>query len=245
MIQITSMYWLTSNWPSFTTVGSQPFRVSSRLTSLQDQRQLMESQTWYRPHGTTTHKVSFSQLCMQCLAMRLTFIYQAFPIKCVNLLPIEQHRSDSCCSTALLICLFVDGNSVFQCILCGCMWGLDRCCSSRVYLSSRVTDPLSSQIWSPSLDNRKSHPPKFLVRYPCCSLHLARWSKDEKDEGSWRTITKRTCNGNHAELVSRISRRSSRREGPKKGAPREAIGCDSEGENTYTESDGWGITGTC
>jgi len=29
-------------------------------------------------------------------------------------------------NTALLICLFVDGNSFFQCFLCGCMWGLNR-----------------------------------------------------------------------------------------------------------------------
>ncbi|KAK0498658.1 hypothetical protein EDD18DRAFT_1158598 [Armillaria luteobubalina] len=46
-------------------------------------------QTWYRPHGTATHR--------------------AFPI-----------------NTALLICLFNDGNSFFQIILCGCMWGLNR-----------------------------------------------------------------------------------------------------------------------
>jgi len=29
-------------------------------------------------------------------------------------------------NTALLICLLVDGNSFFQCFLCGCMWGLNR-----------------------------------------------------------------------------------------------------------------------
>ncbi|KIJ56603.1 hypothetical protein M422DRAFT_238225 [Sphaerobolus stellatus SS14] len=48
-----------------------------------------ESQTWYIPHGTETHR--------------------AFPI-----------------STALLICLFIDGNSIAQAILCSCMWSLDR-----------------------------------------------------------------------------------------------------------------------
>ncbi|KLO18050.1 hypothetical protein SCHPADRAFT_135198 [Schizopora paradoxa] len=53
------------------------------------QQHFMKSQTWYRAHGTQTHR--------------------AFPI-----------------NTALLICLFVDGNSVFQVILCGCMWGLNR-----------------------------------------------------------------------------------------------------------------------
>ncbi|KAK7470537.1 hypothetical protein VKT23_001962 [Stygiomarasmius scandens] len=47
------------------------------------------SQTWYRPHGTETHR--------------------AFPI-----------------NTALLICCLNDWNSVFQCILCGTMWGLNR-----------------------------------------------------------------------------------------------------------------------
>ncbi|THV08448.1 hypothetical protein K435DRAFT_11158 [Dendrothele bispora CBS 962.96] len=47
------------------------------------------SQTWYRPHGTETHR--------------------AFPI-----------------NTALLICCLNDGNSIFQCILCGTMWGLNR-----------------------------------------------------------------------------------------------------------------------
>ncbi|KAI5124945.1 hypothetical protein M0805_007372 [Coniferiporia weirii] len=53
------------------------------------QRQFMKSQTWYRPHGTPTHR--------------------AFPI-----------------DTALLICCCIDGNSIFQCILCGTMWGLNR-----------------------------------------------------------------------------------------------------------------------
>jgi len=48
-----------------------------------------ESQTWYRPHGTETHR--------------------AFPI-----------------NIALLICLLSDGNSVFQVMLCGTMWGLNR-----------------------------------------------------------------------------------------------------------------------
>ncbi|KAF5344065.1 hypothetical protein D9758_008854 [Tetrapyrgos nigripes] len=47
------------------------------------------SQTWYRPHGTETHR--------------------AFPI-----------------NIALLICCLNDGNSIFQCILCGTMWGLNR-----------------------------------------------------------------------------------------------------------------------
>jgi len=53
------------------------------------QEKFRESQTWYRPHGTETHR--------------------AFPI-----------------NTALIICLFIDGNSFFQIILCGTMWGLNR-----------------------------------------------------------------------------------------------------------------------
>ncbi|KAF9652096.1 hypothetical protein BDM02DRAFT_3161621 [Thelephora ganbajun] len=53
------------------------------------QRQFMRSQTWYRPHGTATHR--------------------AFPI-----------------DTALIICCCNDGNSFFQIILCGTMWGLNR-----------------------------------------------------------------------------------------------------------------------
>ncbi|KAJ3896072.1 hypothetical protein GG344DRAFT_37438 [Lentinula edodes] len=47
------------------------------------------SQTWYKPHGTSTHR--------------------AFPI-----------------GYALLICCLNDGNSIFQIILCGTMWGLNR-----------------------------------------------------------------------------------------------------------------------
>ncbi|KAJ3789499.1 hypothetical protein GGU10DRAFT_260500 [Lentinula aff. detonsa] len=47
------------------------------------------SQTWYKPHGTETHR--------------------AFPI-----------------GYALLICCLNDGNSIFQIILCGTMWGLNR-----------------------------------------------------------------------------------------------------------------------
>ncbi|KAI0723244.1 hypothetical protein C8Q76DRAFT_722203 [Earliella scabrosa] len=53
------------------------------------QHQFMSSQTWYRPHGTQTHR--------------------AFPI-----------------SLALWICVCNDLNSFFQCLLSGCMWGLDR-----------------------------------------------------------------------------------------------------------------------
>ncbi|KAG9039627.1 hypothetical protein FRB95_009208 [Tulasnella sp. JGI-2019a] len=29
-------------------------------------------------------------------------------------------------NTALIICLLIDGNSIFQCFLCGCMWGMNR-----------------------------------------------------------------------------------------------------------------------
>ncbi|KII95087.1 hypothetical protein PLICRDRAFT_33917 [Plicaturopsis crispa FD-325 SS-3] len=53
------------------------------------QVRFQKHQTWYRPHGTETHR--------------------AFPI-----------------NTALLVCLFNDGNSVFQIILCACMWSLNR-----------------------------------------------------------------------------------------------------------------------
>ncbi|KAL1731005.1 hypothetical protein EV714DRAFT_209540 [Schizophyllum commune] len=59
-------------------------------TDLQrQQRKFAHSQTWYRAHGTETHR--------------------AFPI-----------------NMALLICLFNDGNSIFQIFLCGTMWGLNR-----------------------------------------------------------------------------------------------------------------------
>ncbi|KAL4241910.1 hypothetical protein ABKN59_000518 [Abortiporus biennis] len=53
------------------------------------QLKFMDSQTWYRPHGTQTHR--------------------AFPI-----------------NTALWICILNDLNSFFQCLLSGCMWGLNR-----------------------------------------------------------------------------------------------------------------------
>lgn len=53
------------------------------------QLKFQQSQTWYRPHATETHR--------------------AFPI-----------------NTGLLICLLIDFNSIFQILLCGCMWGLNR-----------------------------------------------------------------------------------------------------------------------
>ncbi|KAL1675532.1 hypothetical protein EV122DRAFT_268164 [Schizophyllum commune] len=57
-------------------------------TDLQrQQRKFAHSQTWYRAHGTETHRTY---------------------------------------SMALLICLFNDGNSIFQIFLCGTMWGLNR-----------------------------------------------------------------------------------------------------------------------
>ncbi|KAG6821618.1 hypothetical protein H0H93_000127 [Arthromyces matolae] len=72
------------------------------------QRKFRYSQTWYRPHGTITHR--------------------AFPIKYVgpalgeNFSSIFLHDR----SLALIICLLNDANSCFQVILCGTMWGLDR-----------------------------------------------------------------------------------------------------------------------
>jgi hypothetical protein len=48
-----------------------------------------DSQTWYRPHATSTHR--------------------AFPM-----------------SWALWNTILMDLNSAFQCILCGCMWGLNQ-----------------------------------------------------------------------------------------------------------------------
>ncbi|KZT12507.1 uncharacterized protein LAESUDRAFT_638973 [Laetiporus sulphureus 93-53] len=53
------------------------------------QLKFMQAQTWYRPHGTQTHR--------------------AFPI-----------------DVALWICIMNDLNSVFQCLLSGCMWSMDR-----------------------------------------------------------------------------------------------------------------------
>ncbi|KAJ8086745.1 hypothetical protein PM082_005568 [Marasmius tenuissimus] len=53
------------------------------------QRKFQYSQTWYRPHGTETHR--------------------AFPIK-----------------YALIICCLNDGNSIFQAMLCACMWSMNR-----------------------------------------------------------------------------------------------------------------------
>ncbi|KAI0702885.1 golgi-body localization protein domain-containing protein [Cytidiella melzeri] len=53
------------------------------------QHKFMQSMTWYRPHGTFTHR--------------------AFPI-----------------DLALWICIMNDLNSFFQCLLSGCMWGLNR-----------------------------------------------------------------------------------------------------------------------
>jgi len=53
------------------------------------QLKFQHHQTWYRAHGTETHR--------------------AFPI-----------------GTALLICCLNDGNSIFQIMLCGTMWGLNR-----------------------------------------------------------------------------------------------------------------------
>ncbi|KAI0959490.1 hypothetical protein AcW1_004300 [Taiwanofungus camphoratus] len=68
------------------------------------QHMLMQSQTWYRPHGTQTHR--------------------AFPIH-----------------DALLICVMNDLNSFFQCILSGCMWGLNRI--QRPAWTTAVTLPMA------------------------------------------------------------------------------------------------------
>ncbi|CCM03162.1 uncharacterized protein FIBRA_05284 [Fibroporia radiculosa] len=53
------------------------------------QHMFMQAQTWYRPHGTQTHR--------------------AFPI-----------------DIAIWICVMNDLNTFFQCLLSGCMWGLNR-----------------------------------------------------------------------------------------------------------------------
>lgn len=59
-------------------------RQAAKLAQLQ--HDFAASQSWYRPHETSTHR--------------------AFPI-----------------SFALAITFFNDGNSLFQCMLCGVMWG--------------------------------------------------------------------------------------------------------------------------
>jgi len=71
--------------PNYVHVLTDEQQVELHLLQVQFQK----SQTWYRAHGTATHK--------------------AFPI-----------------NIALAVCLCIDGNSFFQCILCGCMWGLNR-----------------------------------------------------------------------------------------------------------------------
>lgn len=62
------------------------------------QEKFSQSQTWYRPHATATHR--------------------AFPI-----------------TLALWNTILMDGNSFFQCILCGCMWGMSE---SFIYFSYNV-----------------------------------------------------------------------------------------------------------
>ena len=51
---------------------------------------------------------------------------QAFPIKFVHTAGSVDLVLTNTYSMALLICLFNDGNSIFQIILCGTMWGLNR-----------------------------------------------------------------------------------------------------------------------
>ncbi|KAF7352700.1 hypothetical protein MVEN_01235900 [Mycena venus] len=69
--------------------GSFSFITYLLTLDFSEQVKFQRHQTWYRAHGTETHR--------------------AFPI-----------------NTALLICCLNDGNSIFQIMLCGTMWGLDR-----------------------------------------------------------------------------------------------------------------------
>lgn len=78
----------------------------------------MKSQTWFRPRETPTHKVRTLhqvahprplELIRRNPPLLLLLLLQAFPI-----------------GMSLAIVLLVDGNSLFQCMLCGCMWGLSE-----------------------------------------------------------------------------------------------------------------------
>ena len=72
----------------------------------------MDSQTWYRPHGTVSHRVGTSTFPRfirdEVISKRLSPFSKNFKQSNIHLM----NRRET--SQALLICLFVDGNSFFQ-----------------------------------------------------------------------------------------------------------------------------------
>lgn len=90
-----------------------------------EQVKFRESQTWYRPHGTETHRVSILSHFGEMPILMSNRSGISNQVHLLNFTPnyLIQNIPDR---TALLICLFIDGNSFFQIILCGTMWGLNR-----------------------------------------------------------------------------------------------------------------------
>jgi hypothetical protein len=67
-------------------------------------------QTWYRPHATDTHR-----------AFSINWALYICAVSCDQ----SEAENRSALNTNLGL-QFIIGNSVFQCMLCGCMWGLNR-----------------------------------------------------------------------------------------------------------------------
>lgn len=110
------------------------------------QEKFAQSQTWYRPHATATHR--------------------AFPI-----------------TLALWNTILMDGNSFFQCILCGCMWGMSeypvppRKCPTALHLADTPRRPPPAS----GVDDGNPHPLLVPVRYRRRRADLAGRRADQED----------------------------------------------------------------
>ena len=56
----------------------------------------------------------------------------------------------------------MDGNSMFQCMLCGCMWGLSEPTFKDRYVPVELISRLA---YSPGVDHGHTDPAIILVRY--------------------------------------------------------------------------------
>lgn len=79
-----------------------------------EQEKFRQSQTWYRPHGTETHRVSLSVVPFPKRTLIFNYSRIGFSNQASSLNPFEVLNINSFRSTALLICLLTDGNSIFQ-----------------------------------------------------------------------------------------------------------------------------------
>lgn len=99
-------------------------------SGVSEQHKFMQSMTWYRPHGTFTHRVCrFKFLTRSPELIVSVCLYRHLGISCIvslSALLLKAISHKIIFRLALWICIMNDLNSFFQILLSACMWSMDR-----------------------------------------------------------------------------------------------------------------------